>query len=537
MVSWSIVLTVCLAIAARVTADCNEPEPCGSNEVRSKNSNCRRTCNVRTVDPDCVEKLGCMCDMNNGFLYNSKGVCVPKGECDSPCEGDMGKVFDPCGNSCARTCENINDPNWKCEPECTNEGACRCIDGLVENIYGNCVKPEDCFQECGDAEAYSHCLANKCQNTCEAPNKRMNCPIWTCRSGCVCAGLWIRDNTNRICIPPHLCGVSCDGDDNAFLSHCVSKCDNIKCSGIKGERPICNKKCTNIKGCVCKPGYYRQDGKCTPEKDCPKCDGENEEYVSRKCQFKCGSFFTSCLEEGEDGCYCKLGYARDNVGKCIPLDQCNQESCNGDPNAYFEQCNIECQNTCEYKEGVPNCVKGICTKKGGCVCKKGFVLSPCGKCIKPEECYYRKKSDLPRTPPCTQPPKPSPPAGCGRNEHIDPNPYVETTDQTCDMYFKGIQPKIVQLSSPSAKRVCRCLPAYVRNNKGQCVIPQDCCDDLNAQFISGPNTCPGGTCKNPQFTCCNNPWQPFGCQCKPGYLKISDCNPKCVPIGECCKYN
>lgn len=56
----------------------------------------------------------------------------------------MGRVFDPNGNSCARTCENCNDRNWKCEPTISKDGACRCIDGLVETIYGNCVKPEDC---------------------------------------------------------------------------------------------------------------------------------------------------------------------------------------------------------------------------------------------------------------------------------------------------------------------------------------------------------------------------------------------------------
>lgn len=148
-------------------------EKCPENEMPTKCGNCRATCSATVVDPNCVCIPGCMCVSN--YLRNSYGVCVPETECgnvwlrnyffpfilyilfkhefhdifsDAPCENDYGKIYDPCGAVCQKTCENMNDPNYSCTipTDCTNLGACRCFEGLVLNRGGQCVRPEDCRQ-------------------------------------------------------------------------------------------------------------------------------------------------------------------------------------------------------------------------------------------------------------------------------------------------------------------------------------------------------------------------------------------------------
>ncbi|XP_077288623.1 rh5-interacting protein-like [Arctopsyche grandis] len=564
MVKWFIVLILALAITNQVFAGCggggdddddddngnnnDNTETCGLNEVLSKNGFCRRTCNIRNVDPNCVIRRGCICDLVNGYLRNSKGDCVLAENCDPPCEGDLGKVFNKCGDSCQKSCRNMNDPDWTCTESCVTNGACRCVEGLVQNDFGNCVEPRHCEKQCPRFESYSACLANGCENTCEDPKKRMNnCPYPTCRTGCVCNENWLRDDNGQ-CIPSEQCGASCDGDPNSYLSKCATKCDNWKCSDIEdlAAEILCRAtgQCNNVEACVCKPDYFRQDGMCIPRKDCRKCYGENEAFLCRRCELKCGGVIDqSCLEEKDcvEGCYCKKGYARNCHGVCVPLKKCEQESCNGDPNAYYEQCDIRCrQKTCEFPNGPTICTPGVCVKNGDCVCKDGYVLGPNNKCIPLEYCDYRPKSCLPppTLPPYIPyiPPTLPPPPQCGMNEEPSPNPYADCPDQTCEMYFKGLQSMCEHYQEPR-QPVCKCKPAFVRNNKGDCILPLDCCDDPNAMVVAGPNTCPGGTCKNPLFEKCDNPWQPYGCECKPEYVKISDCNPICIPKKDCCNYD
>lgn len=62
-----------------------------------------------------------------------------------------------------------------------------------------------------------------------------------------------------------------------------------------------------------------------------------------------------------------------------------EESCNDDPNAIFDQCDLGCQKTCD-NEVSPDCKNNFCTLNGMCVCGDGFVKYN-EKCILPEFCH------------------------------------------------------------------------------------------------------------------------------------------------------
>ena len=73
--------------------------------------------------------------------------------------------------------------------------------------------------------------------------------------------------------------------------------------------------------------------------------------------------------------------------------------CDGDPNAYYEQCGLYCdERTCQNKDTISVCKPETlekCKLKGKCVCKEDYVKNSEGKCVLPEDCEidsYRQKS-------------------------------------------------------------------------------------------------------------------------------------------------
>ncbi|XP_077288618.1 zonadhesin-like isoform X2 [Arctopsyche grandis] len=502
---------------------------CPPNEVPSKCENCRKSCSIRELDPECLCVPGCIC--KPGYLRNFHGVCVPEDKCDSPCNGDLGRVFDPHGNRCARTCENIRDPNWKCDPLIHSPGgACKCIHGLVEIKGGHCVRPEDCNITCNDYnEVYSECMANNCQDTCMQPKKRLYCHYPFCKPGCVCLANYLRDH-NGICIPKHSCSESCNGDPNARKITCTPQ-KRRTCANLNDWTVISPIVCDGTESCRCKDGYAEFDGVCLPRTLCPTC-GKNELYLCRACDLVADRVIDqNCTQKipCTEGCYCKLGYARNYQGNCVRLSKCGQRSCNGDPNAYFDQCNLNCEKTCENRNGPDSCDTDKCTFKGKCLCKRGFVKNSQGKCVVPQMCDYKQRSSLPVI---GQKSDPARYQKCGSNEEYNKQTYAPQ-ENTCEMFLIGQTSYAGEVCS----RGCRCIPGFLRNKSGSCVMPQNCCEDSNAELISGPNTCPGGTCTCPKFELCEDrSWIPFGCQCKSGFLKISATNATCVSETECCNY-
>nr|WIM01324.1 zonadhesin-like protein 3A [Limnephilus flavicornis] len=85
---------------------------------------------------------------------------------------------------------------------------------------------------------------------------------------------------------------------------------------------------------------------------------------------------------------------------------------------------------------------------------------------------------------------------------------------------------------------CRCRTGRVRDDDDNCVWPEECsqlpaCPDSNAVRVSCANRCPGGTCSHPNFSSCFIACEVNGCQCRPGWLKLTSSDPVCIPRELC----
>lgn len=127
-----------------------------------------------------------------------------------------------------------------------------------------------------------------------------------------------------------------------FLISVVISCVFLQVNGQCDQmnevwaKNICNSTCKNLyqscyerqSGCFCKPGYVRDESNTCVEGDsyCGNCT-ENEYYTAygSSCQRECKTLLESCdivSKVTPSGCYCKIGYALDNGGKCIPISEC-----------------------------------------------------------------------------------------------------------------------------------------------------------------------------------------------------------------------
>nr|WIM01333.1 zonadhesin-like protein 3C [Limnephilus flavicornis] len=85
---------------------------------------------------------------------------------------------------------------------------------------------------------------------------------------------------------------------------------------------------------------------------------------------------------------------------------------------------------------------------------------------------------------------------------------------------------------------CRCHTGQVRDDNDNCVWPEECfepCPDPNQIRVPCAGRCPiDGTCWQPEFNnFCRIGCEVNGCQCRPGWLKLTPDNPVCVPSELC----
>lgn len=110
----------------------------------------------------------------------------------------------------------------------------------------------------------------------------------------------------------------CDQINELWSSNaCPSTCDNLNHYCSQGQ-----------KGCYCVPGYVRDASNNCVEGNayCGNCT-EYEYYtkVGSPCQTECKTLGQTCNivnVVAPVGCYCKIGYARDKSGECIPIERC-----------------------------------------------------------------------------------------------------------------------------------------------------------------------------------------------------------------------
>ncbi|KAJ0180001.1 hypothetical protein K1T71_004592 [Dendrolimus kikuchii] len=279
-----------------------------------------------------IETFVCVkqCYCEKDYARAANGTCIPIPDCEISCNGDP-NAQPGCGTYCNRRCSDIGKEPQACITLC-KENACDCKDGFFLNeVTGKCVRAEDCPLSCGNNEVFTHCIQGQSgPQTCRDVGKPLPCPR----------------------IDPKYCK----------------------------------------KGCLCKPGYVRDDnGVCIPKNKCP-C-GRNEVYNS--CiQGYCAP--KTCSELGqpipcpdinpefcEKGCLCEPGYVRNDRGYCIPVKEC--PSCGGDPNA-MSGCGVNCNKRCSTYGKEPQFCPLFC-KINGCDCKDGFLFDEAtGRCVRPCDC-------------------------------------------------------------------------------------------------------------------------------------------------------
>ncbi|PRD33210.1 UNVERIFIED_CONTAM: Vwf [Trichonephila clavipes] len=259
--------------------------------------------------------------------------------------------------------------------------------------------PKYCPLVCKENEEYKEC-GTSCPITCATvANPPVPCSL-LCTSGCFCKPGFVR-GPNGKCILPALCPVGilqiifaflsltvCG--DNEVFKECGTACP-ATCNNRTTSRP-CPAVC--VKGCFCRVGYVRDPlGKCVLPAACPVVCGENEEFqlCSSACPQTCSNIFkpaAPCPFPCVKGCCCKPGFVRDATGRCILPNFC-PVVCG--ENEEFLECGTACPVNCSNRFHERVCAAG-CVK--GCFCKRGFIRGPEGKCIPPTSCPVGKQCIL-----------------------------------------------------------------------------------------------------------------------------------------------
>ncbi|EGT32070.1 hypothetical protein CAEBREN_20270 [Caenorhabditis brenneri] len=112
------------------------------------------------------------------------------------------------------------------------------------------------------------------------------------------------------------------------------------------------------------------------------CGGrENESFqLSKACEATCANPVQECLGD----CVCNEGYVRNAQGNCVKSEDCSVVQC------ALNEVYTSCYQECEDKKCFPSDTDGLCGIPPecvpGCYCKRGFVRTPQGKCVKPANC-------------------------------------------------------------------------------------------------------------------------------------------------------
>ncbi|GFV25848.1 zonadhesin [Trichonephila clavipes] len=404
-----------------------------------------------------------------------------------------------CGTACPTSCANLTTTAL-CRKQCVR--GCFCIPGYVRGPNGKCIMPKYCPLVCKENEEYKEC-GTSCPITCATvANPPVPCSL-LCTSGCFCKPGFVR-GPNGKCILPALCPVVCG--DNEVFKECGTACP-ATCNNRTTSRP-CPAVC--VKGCFCRDGYVRDPlGKCVLPAACPVVCGENEEFqlCSSACPQTCSNIFkpaAPCPFPCVKGCCCKPGFVRDATGRCILPNFC-PVVCG--ENEEFLECGTACPVNCSNRFHERVCAAG-CVK--GCFCKRGFIRGPEGKCIPPTSC----------------------PVVCKENEvfqNCGPN-----CQHTCENLGKPLGACTLQ-----CVKGCFCKPGYVRNQKGLCILPNFCpvvCAE-NEEYKECGTPCPL-TCNNQTEQRLCPPICVKGCFCRDGFVR--DPTGKCILPKFCpivCKAN
>nr|QRN45218.1 zonadhesin-like 1 [Tineola bisselliella] len=394
--------------------DCRDPlkewSDCGS-ACPASCSNYNNTCLACTLQ--CVQ--GCFCKPD--YVLNENGDCIRPEDCPRDC--GVNEYWDWCPPTCPphQNCSVIWS-KFSCSgdnPDCCAP-QCRCYDGYYRNDNGKCVTVKECLHKCGHNAYYEDCS---------------NSDSGACVQGCVCKKGYIRNH--GFCVKDK----SQECPANEHWTDCINPCP-------KGA--MCFAPC--IEGCICNDGYVRKDNVCV--KSDPIC-GKNEKYnrCGSACPLTCaGPPPGPCTKQCVPGCFCEEGYIRDDNGDCIPVNECPPRECG--KHEEWQDCGTACPKTCDnYDDTCGSACTLQCVR--GCFCKKGYVRSPSGLCVKPKNCPQRV---------CQKP-----------NEHFDLCPPTCPPGDGCNLMWSKYD---CTNASECCRPSCRCDSGYFRNHLGFCITGKQC---------------------------------------------------------------
>ncbi|XP_050557377.1 zonadhesin-like isoform X1 [Spodoptera frugiperda] len=245
------------------------------NEHYECGSACQTTCaNLGTTCPIVNIRCNDACYCNDGYARDANGTCIPIAQCP------------------------INSRTTTASRSGTQNSVTTTQRPLIQ-----CTRPNEHY-ECGSA----------CQTTCA--NLGTTCPIVNirCNDACYCNDGYAR-NANGTCIP---------------ISQCPSNSRTTAQSSFQTtqSRPQRNSE-TNKRTKHCKKSIRKRRGDKEPV---PICHGQYEVYtdcykdcppntcLSLVARFKCDG-----SEPCKQGCVCKPGYLRQEAGTpCIPIRDCKE---------------------------------------------------------------------------------------------------------------------------------------------------------------------------------------------------------------------
>ncbi|GIY03099.1 hypothetical protein CEXT_538132 [Caerostris extrusa] len=301
---------------------------------------------------------------------------------------------------------------------------------------------------------------------------------------------------------------------NEVYNECGSACP-ATCSNL-GKPQICTMQC--VPGCYCERGMVRDDrGECVDVQECRRNPNPSPACQQEKVVGRCRAGHRRYYFDQETG-QCEMflyGGCGGNQNNFKTKEMCEATcttkpttpSCDDDEQYY--ECVPNCRNTCATYNRTNAACPFICMP--GCFCKEGMVKNEDGECVPTSECDTSTET-------------------CGKNEEY--NECGSACPDTCSNLGKP------QFCTMQCVPGCNCKRGMVRNDKGECVDPQECqqkpttppCEDDEQYYECVPNcrnTC--ATYNRTDGAC------PFicmpGCFCKEGMVKNED--GECVTTSEC----
>lgn len=275
------------------------------------------------------------------------------------------QIFSNCTNSCLeKTCYNLVTYGTKPRPcyfLCLSN--CICKEGLYKDGNNQCVTAKECYKQLKSMKEVKCDGRHMELEGCLYPPERRLCkrllmenysgpiskpaPSYYCAiNQCNCKeGYYM--HANGVCVRPHECKKKLKNrkkdkcpNPNEYRKKKFIKCHENTC--IKRKR-LCTKE--DIKpvkyGCACKEGFCRDDcDHCVEERkfnaDVPclcsdPCNSSaNETYTyfnecnGKKCPVAKWqkSKKVKCSKVNRYACDCKKGYARNENGQCVSLEDC-----------------------------------------------------------------------------------------------------------------------------------------------------------------------------------------------------------------------